>query len=103
VSEKDIIKKFIDFKCSGCDAYGCSSNKHDKELITVIIKEYKKEVKKIIDKCEELKIWTDKDDKCPYKKKVDNSNDYVIIGITSKEDLKKKLGINDKRKAEGKS
>ena len=47
----------------------------------------------VIDKCEELKTWTDKEDKCPYKKKVDNSNDYVIIGITSKEELKKKLGL----------
>lgn len=50
-----------------------------------------KEVEKIIDKCEEIKTWTDKDDKCPYKKKVKGSEDYVIIGIESKEELKKQL------------
>ena len=47
----------------------------------------REELNKIIDKCVELKTWTDKEDNSPYKKKVIGSEDYVIIGIASKEEL----------------
>ncbi len=53
----------------------------------------REELNEIIDKCSELKTWTDKEDNSPYKKKVIGSKDYVIIGISSKEELKNKLGI----------
>ncbi len=41
---------------------------------------------------EKEQTWTDKEDKCPYKKKEKGSVDYFIVGILSKEELKKGLG-----------
>ena len=87
------IKKLADKDMSKEPFLAISEKEEVKKLDERFID--REELNEIIDKCSELKTWTDKEDKSLYKKKVIGSEDYVIIGIASKEELKNKLGIKE--------